>query len=59
MGDLADFISSEVGFPVEDHTGIEGDYSFAIRMNKTNFPSQVRIDLWQMGLDLVLVEDEE
>ena len=56
MSDFATFLGSRCGFPVINRTDIEGDYDFQIEFGNLEDPSAVRIDLWQVGLDLLLVE---
>ncbi|MFT3784436.1 MAG: DUF3738 domain-containing protein [Nibricoccus sp.] len=56
MDDLASTLAHMMGFRVVNETHIEGDYNFTILFYSLYNPSQVKIALRSVGLDLVLKE---
>lgn len=56
MDNLASLLSNSTGFPIKNLTGIEGDFDFTLHLHNREILSQIKIDLWSVGLDLVFLE---
>jgi hypothetical protein len=53
MDNLAASLSRHSGVNIINKTGIEGDYDFTLRLNAAQDPSNIKMDLQSVGLDLV------
>ncbi len=53
MANLADTLTRFSGMNIINKTSIAGDYDFVLKFTEVRDPSQIKIDLQSIGLDLV------
>ena len=57
MDNLADTLTKFSGMNINNKTSITGDYDFVLKFTEIRDPSQIKIDLQSIGLDLVKEEE--